>query len=471
MLLRYIDREVKRIRREWQTHRRKIAKQLSPSERSILVELDDIFFNATSQLLADLRSPTLTLVTTGTTSSGKSTLVNLLCGAEIIPVAVQEMSAGLVTIEYSQTTAVHIEKTPGILWECGDWYHLSDREISDLLTAVMNSYLTAKYNGSTDISYPQIRIEYPIRLLAENSRLQLPEGVKLRIIDLPGLSHQEDIDNLSLLKTCDRALFLVTYNSGETDRQKVNMLLQGVLDQLKLIGGLSKNMWFIFNRIDIFHGDKDRVVSENQFIDRTRSEIDKLLTQYHLQIEPNQVTKISTMPALLSLLMRTKDDNRRIEAASKLDRNFNFLIPDDLANELPRSSAKWSSNDCDRVASAIWNISYGEEFDRLLSDNIQKNLAELIFLPIIQDFEGELCSKITNWANNRKIRSDISPDRIKLESINYVKIHSEQLLTRLDWAIKISLKFRQIPKYFKELAFWCSILLDRLKWNSRSRFS
>ena len=94
MLLKYIDREVKKIRREWQIYRRKIAKQISPSQRSILADLDDIFLKATSKLLADLQSPTLTIVTTGTTSSGKSTLVNLLCGAEIIPVAVQEMSAG-----------------------------------------------------------------------------------------------------------------------------------------------------------------------------------------------------------------------------------------------------------------------------------------------------------------------------------------------------------------------------------------
>jgi hypothetical protein len=71
MLLKYIDREVKKIRREWQTHRRKIAKQISPSQRSILAELDDIFFNATAKLLVDLQSPTLTIVTTGTTSSGK----------------------------------------------------------------------------------------------------------------------------------------------------------------------------------------------------------------------------------------------------------------------------------------------------------------------------------------------------------------------------------------------------------------
>ncbi len=452
MLLKYIDREVKQIRREWQTHRRKIAKQISPSQRSILTELDDIFFNATAKLLVDLQSPTLTIVTTGTTSSGKSTLVNLLCGAEIIPVAVQEMSAGLVTIEYNQNTALQIDRTPGAFWECGDWYNVSDREISDRLTAVMNSYLEAKYNGSTDISYPQIRIEYPIRLLAKDSRLQLPEGVKLRIVDLPGLSHQEDIENLSLLKTCNRALFLVTYNSAETDRQKVNMLLQGVVEQLKIIGGLSKNMWFIFNRIDVFHSDKDRVASEKKFIDRTRSEIDKLLTKHNLQIEPKQVAKISTMPALLSLLMRSKDDNQRIEAASRLDRNFNFLISEDIANDLPRNSAKWSLTECDRIAAAIWDGSYGREFDRLLIDNIQTNLTDLIFLPIVQDFEQGLCLEISKWASKRS-----EMNIIEAANINYVKNQSDRLFNRIDRAVRISVKFRRVPKLFQILGvYWLS---------------
>jgi GTPase SAR1 family protein len=467
MLLKYIDREVKQIRREWQTQRRKIAKQISPSQRSILTELDDIFLNATAKLLASLQSPTLTIVTTGTTSSGKSTLVNLLCGAEIIPVAVQEMSAGLVTIEYNQNTAIHIDRTPGALWECGDWYNISDREISDRLTGIMNSYLEAKYNGSIDISYPQIRIEYPIRLLAPDSRLQLPEGIKLRIVDLPGLSHQQDIENLSLLKTCNRALFLVTYNSAETDRQKVNMLLQGVVEQLKIIGGLSKNMWFIFNRIDVFHGDKDRLASEEKFIDRTRSEIDKLLTKYHLQIEPKQVAKISTMPALLSLLLRSKDENERIEAASRLDRNFNFLIPDDITDDLPRNPTKWSLTECERVAAAIWDVSYGAEFDQLLIDNIQTNLTDLIFLPIIQEFEQGLCLEISKWAGKRSEGSFI-----EAASINYVKTQSDRLLSRIDRAVKISIKFRRIPNLLKRLGIYWLSWFDNLIliFSSRRKF-
>src|SRR5438270_10174488 len=52
----------------------------------------------------EIKNPRITLATTGTTSGGKSSLVNLLCGAAIMPVAVQEMSAGTVVIDHDATT-------------------------------------------------------------------------------------------------------------------------------------------------------------------------------------------------------------------------------------------------------------------------------------------------------------------------------------------------------------------------------
>ena len=45
--------------------------------------------------------PEVVIATTGTTSSGKSTLANLLIGEMLLPKAVQEMSAGVVTIRHS----------------------------------------------------------------------------------------------------------------------------------------------------------------------------------------------------------------------------------------------------------------------------------------------------------------------------------------------------------------------------------
>ena len=105
--------------------------------------------------------PTLILATTGTTSSGKSTLVNLLCGAEILPVAVQEMSAGVVTVEYSETPALAIHDTPGAMWACGRWENLSDGAIYDRLDRLMKTYLQSKEDEQIGVARPQSTIYYP----------------------------------------------------------------------------------------------------------------------------------------------------------------------------------------------------------------------------------------------------------------------------------------------------------------------
>ncbi len=87
----------------WNNFYTEISQHLPDSNyQPEMQELSEKLDKALDKLINEIRSPTLTLATTGTTSSGKSTLVNLLCGAEIVPVAVSEMSAGAVTIEYSE---------------------------------------------------------------------------------------------------------------------------------------------------------------------------------------------------------------------------------------------------------------------------------------------------------------------------------------------------------------------------------
>jgi len=85
----------------WNNFSTEISEYLPDTYQPEIQKLSSKLDEALSTLVEELRNPTLTLATTGTTSSGKSTLVNLLCGAEIVPVAVSEMSAGAVTIEYS----------------------------------------------------------------------------------------------------------------------------------------------------------------------------------------------------------------------------------------------------------------------------------------------------------------------------------------------------------------------------------
>jgi ribosome biogenesis GTPase A len=142
----------------WDNFKTEIIQHLPESYHAEIHELSSNLEKALETLIDELRHPTLILATTGTTSSGKSTLVNFLCGADIVPTAQREMSAGTVTIEYSEEKALIIEETPGAFWECGTWDNISDEEIYRRLSRLMKDYIKAR-KKQPDLAYPRSIIE------------------------------------------------------------------------------------------------------------------------------------------------------------------------------------------------------------------------------------------------------------------------------------------------------------------------
>ncbi|MEH2439468.1 dynamin family protein [Nostoc sp.] len=268
-----VEQNAQLLSKYWHNFSSEISEHLPDTYHAELQELSDKLERAIDNLVDELRNPTLTLATTGTTSSGKSTLVNLLCGAEIVPVAVSEMSAGAVTIEYSEKKSLIIHETPGALWECGEWTGISDERIYQRLYDVMISYIDNR-EKQANLGCPQSTIYYPFRLIKE-SKLELPRGVKVRILDLPGLAYVGDEGNANVIKQCREALCLVTYNSAETDKEKVRSLLQEVVEQVKDLGGSPARMLFILNRIDVFRADRNWPETETRFVEDAISKIKK----------------------------------------------------------------------------------------------------------------------------------------------------------------------------------------------------
>ncbi|MEH2110606.1 dynamin family protein [Nostoc sp.] len=277
-----VEQNAQLLSKYWHNFSTEISEHLPETYHAELEELSNKLEIAINNLVDELQNPTLTLATTGTTSSGKSTLVNLLCGAEIVPVAVSEMSAGAVTIEYSETKSLIIHKTPGALWECGEWTGISDERIYQRLYDVMISYIDNR-EKQANLACPQSTIYYPFRLIKE-SKLELPRGVKVRILDLPGLAYVGDEGNANVIKQCREALCLVTYNSAETDKEKVRSLLQEVVEQVKDLGGSPARMLFILNRIDVFRADRNWPETETRFVENAirsiKYELSEQLKEY-----------------------------------------------------------------------------------------------------------------------------------------------------------------------------------------------
>lgn len=407
-----------------------------PEMQELSTKLDE----ALNKLINEIRSPTLTLATTGTTSSGKSTLVNLLCGAEIVPVAVSEMSAGTVTIEYREEKSLIIHETPGALWECGEWKNISEEEIYQRLYRVMISFME-KRGEEANLACPQSTIYYPFRLVKE-SKLELPQGTRVKLLDLPGLAYVGDEGNTNVIKQCREALCILTYNSAETDPKLKKSLLEEVVKQVKDLRGSPARMLFTLNKIDVFRADKNWPETENRFVENTirniKNELTARLKEHTEDIENLQVVKLSTWPALLSLQIQNPDDKYSFQACKKADNNFNGLI-EEILEDLPRKTEKWTKHERNRVAVALWQKSYGEEFQEHLREHITNHFPQLVIPPIIDRFNKAAGNAITEWSiqtTTAILNSSEEGYQQECENISQIRLTLKSFLEESDKNLK-----------------------------------
>lgn len=401
-----------------------ISKELPESYQLELSELSTNLKNAFENFKNDLHHPTLVLATTGTTSSGKSSLVNFLCGSEIVPVATSEMSAGVVTIEYQKQKSLFIYETPGATWECGEWHNISDKEIYQRLYKVMIDYIDNRKDNSK-LGCPKSLIHYPFRI-RENLKLGLPHGTQVKLLDLPGLAYVGDEGNAEIIRQCREALCLVTYNSAETDERKVENLLQEVIHQVKELGGSPARMLFILNRIDVFRSDRTWPESEQRFVEKTikniKSELINQLKEYTPDIENLNAIKLSTWPALLTLQVMSENIEESTIACKKADNHFNGLIEEVLeVLVVPRRHDKWSEHHRNQVAKVLWDKSYAPEFEQILREHITNYFPQLVIPQMIERFNVDAGNAVVEWSiqttnailNSSKEKYDQECDKIK----------------------------------------------------------
>ena len=450
-------KQVQNFIEHWEGISHELAQRFGQERTSIHHQLNAL--NAASRkayqnLIKKIESPTICIATTGTTSSGKSTVANLLCGHEIMPVAVEEMSAGVVAINHNPDKRIlRILNTSGALWECGEWQDLSDFDIRGRLTDVMIIY-NSKRNTPEEPVCPQIELEFPIRIGLSQEYAGIPKGFNFQVMDLPGLKFIGDNGNMNVIRKCRKALCLVIYNSEETDPNKQETLLQEVVSQIKELGGSPARMLFVLNRIDAFRRDESWEDREREFVNRTKGKIKEAISnalpEYEEDIKNLNVIKLSSMPAFLSLRLTENDKSEEKQAAAcKIDKDFGRLIPNEILDELPRKVAQWKEQDVKRVSEAVWESSYGLAFQKSLKEHVEKHIPELVLPQIIDDFKTEIISSDAGNQNCvlwtiQTLQAEINSseekyqaeckrlEQIKLELEEKRKINAEALLKPFD---------------------------------------
>lgn len=383
-----------------------------------------------------LEFPTLSIATLGTTSSGKSTLVNALVGRRVAPVESEEASAGILVLRHSDKRCLKVEHTKDASWPCGVWTDITDEDIYERVrNEVMRRYHTIRKQKVC--AAPQVVIEGPLLPVNEKELLGIPEGVSVEFVDLPGLKSVQDRANLAIIQErVHKAFSLVVLDYMQVDDNHRKALLDELRRVVHHLQGRPDSMIFVLNRVDARSQD-DRPLE------------DRLLS---LQAEIKDVLELKHIPEVIpvsSLLLYNAQcawgsgsiSDSPIAPQQGQSRHLDALFLD-CANSIKKHSRgdstvkDWLSGvearfeedktigteDMRRLLLTTRKWSGGSELWERLRHRVADSFPELVLLPaLVEVFEtyDELSSMMRTIFDVRKIGTlkDVESRKSELDSI------------------------------------------------------
>jgi GTPase SAR1 family protein len=416
-------------------------------EESELRESLAAFNTALREARERLANPALSIATIGTTSSGKSTIVNALVGRRIAPIEAGEMSGGVLTLRHANGRRLTVDAAEGAPWEAGTWTNISDAEAySRVRDGVMRPYHDAR--RSRACLAPQVLAEGPLLPSVDPGLLGLPPDLAVEFIDLPGLKSVQDRANLAVIQTrVHKAFSLVALDYFQTDEEHRKKLLEELTRVVKYLQGRPDSMLFVLNRVD-GRGHDDEPIEVR--VGALKREIKEVL---QLQSEPD------VLPFEARLLYRAQcawgaadscapATSREVqleqlralfeECASSLKRRKNEH-PElrawlrDVEDKVDSGEAP-SNADLRKLLELAREWSGGMELWRRLRARIEESFSELVILPSlveVLDTHRSLSDALKAVSKIRKIDSheQLSRERDRLDLVQQ-RLHEEVGATR-----------------------------------------
>ncbi|MDR5639664.1 dynamin family protein [Thermosynechococcus sp. PP45] len=381
-----------------------------PHLQAILQQFYDTYTEAKERL----EHPTFRIATIGTTSSGKSTLVNALIGRRIAPIEAQQMSAGILRIHHSLQNRLVINPTIG-------WQNLTDEDIYSKIKECMTRYHERK-KVESDLPFPEIEVYCPILPVIDRLKIGLPESVNIEILDLPGLESINDQKNLKLIQDTIKGCFsIVTINYQETDSDKQETLLKELKDIVEWFGGDPKMMIFILNKIDSRTSEDDSIEKRIQNLKAqiqttlglgTPPEIIPMtaLFLYYAQLIHAYSESAYQLDILENLLHDCANIFTREEKYNEEIANFY----DDLRRKSRRKTAL-TSEESKKLLDYALNISGSKIFWQTLSKYCQSSFRQSVLAPILLDFINKSKNLQAEIGTALEIKRKISIEEIEEE--------------------------------------------------------
>lgn len=174
------------------------------------------------ELREKIETNTFNLVVVGQFKRGKTSLINALLGADILPVAVVPLTSIVTIMKYGEALRIMV--------------HFNDGRVAEIKKESLPEYVTERGNPKNEKDVSEVVITYPSPYLRGG----------VQIIDTPGVGsvyqHNTDVAYQYLPKS-DAALFLLSVDQP---------LSKAELDFLKDVREYSNRIFFLLNKADYF---------------------------------------------------------------------------------------------------------------------------------------------------------------------------------------------------------------------------
>jgi len=191
-----------------------------------ILTIENITGGICEELREKIENNVFNLVVLGQFKRGKTTLINSLLGAEILPTAVVPLTSIATILQYGETLNIKV--------------YFNDGRVIQIEPAGLPQYVTEKGNPRNEKDVQEVIITYPSSYLKDG----------VRLIDTPGVGsvyeHNTDVAYQYLPKS-DAALFLLSVDQPVSKAE---------LDFLKEVKEYSHRIFFLQNKAD-YVGSED----------------------------------------------------------------------------------------------------------------------------------------------------------------------------------------------------------------------
>jgi ribosome biogenesis GTPase A len=191
-----------------------------------ILTIESITGGICEELREKIENNVFNLVVLGQFKRGKTSLINALLGAEILPTAVIPLTSIATILKYGETLHIKV--------------YFNDGRVTEIEPATLTQYVTEKGNPRNEKDVQEVIITYPSSYLKDG----------VRLIDTPGVGsvyeHNTDVAYQYLPKS-DAALFLLSVDQPVSKAE---------LDFLKDVKEYSHRIFFLQNKAD-YVGSED----------------------------------------------------------------------------------------------------------------------------------------------------------------------------------------------------------------------